>query len=264
MKNPKMKKILIGLVALLLIVAVVVLIGRGCSGGKKESSAAGEEKRLPTTESIVKPPQQLPAAMTISGEVTAEGETASVAFPCDIVDYEVMLEALEAYSGEFVEDGSGREIKNIAAITLYNYGDFALEYMKLQLHCGKETLTFEAYYIPAGERVILQETGAKTMPKGAVESIDVVTIQGDIMDLCEDKLRFTEKNGDLTVMNLTKETMETICVYYKEYSEEKGMYVGGVSYVANISKLKAGETTTVDTEHYSSDSCRLVMVQICN
>lgn len=269
MKDPKMKKILIIAVALVLIVVAIILIARGCGSAKKETNPTADTTAAESTtqgatsaNSPIPQPELLPDAFTIPPETNPEtGETLGIAFPYDLPDYGLKVEKLAPYTGMFLEDGSNREIENVAMIMLHNYGDFPLEYLLLQLHCGEETLSFEATCLPVGERVLVQEKTGKAIPENPPSTAEVIVIQGSSLELWEEKVT-VEKTPDCSfnITNLTDETIETVRVYYKYYMEEEKVFVAGSTFTVEASKLEAGKTATVTMPHDTGDNCRVVMV----
>ena len=81
-------------------------------------------------------------------------------------------------------------------------------------------------------------------------------------EMSEEQVQVQE-NGDqsLTVSNLTNEDIPAVRIFYKFYMEEEETYVGGITYTAKLTDLKAGESRKITPSHYVSGYSRVMMVR---
>lgn len=149
-----------------------------------------------------------------------------------------------SYSGQFMEDNTFEEVENVAAMKLENR---SMEFLDLatityDLGDGKEAV-FEVKGLPAGETVLVLEknrlplTGNETFTgypeveasfnKSAITSTSDISV--------------TEKDGVLTVSNLTRGTLENVTIYYK-LTDSEGNFLGGIAYVSSVGTLKPQES----------------------
>ena len=125
-----------------------------------------------------------------------------------------------------------------------------------------KTLTFEASAIPAGGIVVAQELGRKSCAAGDLLecTADVATMP--TLDKAEDQIKIEDNgNNSLTVTNLTDKDIATVRIFYKYYMEDTHAYVGGITYTAKISNLKANESIVITPSHYASGASEVMMVR---
>ena len=80
--------------------------------------------------------------------------------------------------------------------------------------------------------------------------------------MSEDKVQVTPNDDNtFTVTNLTEETIPCVRIFYKLYMEDKGIYVGGITYNVKVTELEAGTSQTVSPSHYAQGYSRLMMVR---
>ena len=226
----------------------------------QETTAPQEDTEA--EENPVKPPEDLPASVEIPTEKDPQtGKPAGLALPYKIPQYGLVIEKLAPYNGVFVENGSNAEGSNIAMIMVHNDSDIPLEYTRVSVMYGKEELLFDISALPAGEKMVVQEKSAKSIPEGTATSATALVVQRAEMELSEGIVGI-EDNGDntLTIHNLTDKQIPTVRVFYKYYLEEEGIFVGGIAFTVRITRLAAGGSVKVHPAHYTSQSSRVVMV----
>ena len=116
------------------------------------TEAATEPAQIATIAPL---PEELPPTVTIPTETDpVTGESAGLQFPCRVAGYDLVLEKLAPFSGIFVEDGSNAKIENVAMLQVRNDGDYPVEYTRLSVKYGEETLLFDISALPAGESIV--------------------------------------------------------------------------------------------------------------
>ena len=226
-----------------------------------EEPTQGDDPAAPTEEQLT-PPEDLPPTVTLPTEKDPQtGENKGVSFPCQVPEYDLVIEKLAPYSGLYVEDGSNVTVPNVAMLLVYNDGDFPLEYTQIRVAYGNETLLFDISALPVGEKLVVQEKNGKAIPGAVAESATALVVQRANMEMSEEMVRVVD-NGDntITVQNLTNKEIPTVRVFYKYYMEEEGIFVGGIAFTVRITGLAAGANITVQPSHYTSQTSRVVMV----
>lgn len=232
------------------------------ASGEDNGEDPTQETTLPS-EAQVTPPavDDLPAAVVLPTEKDPQTGETSVAFPCQIPEYNLVIEKMAPYNGMFVEDGLNADTENVAMLLVHNDGDFPVEYTQIRVVHGQEELLFDISALPAGEKLVVQEKTGKAMPEGVTSSASALVVRRASMEMSESQVRVTD-NGDntLTIENLTDQTIPTVRVFYKYYMEGEDLFVGGIAFTVRVSRLGAGATVTIQPSHYTSQTSRVVMV----
>ena len=162
-----------------------------------------------------------------------------------------------------MEDGSDEIVTNVLMVILKNEGQTALQLARINLEYSDFTANFEATNVPAGESVVLLEKNRHEYVSDnylRATAENVVFFQKP-MSLQEDKVKLTGAKGSIEVENLTDENLGEIYIYYKNSAVD--LFYGGITYRARVEGgLKAGQKTTVMTNHYNPNSCTIIDVQI--
>ena len=226
-----------------------------------EGATEPAEETAPV-ETVAPQPEDLPPAVTIPVETDpATGESTGLQFPCRVEGYDLVIEKLAPFSGSFVEDGSNGQIENVAMLLVRNEGDFPVEYTRLSVKYGEETLLFDISALPVGESVVVQEKEGKKIPEGVVDASEALVVQRAELEMSQDQVSVTD-NGDntLTIQNLTDKMIPTIRVFYKYHMDEEDIFVGGIAFTVRVTRLAAGASITIQPSHYTSETSRVVMV----
>jgi hypothetical protein len=109
--------------------------------------------------------------------------------------------------------------------------------------------------------LVVQEKNGKTLPSGDVTFLSAAVVHRADMELSEGKVQVTDNgNNTLTIKNLTGETIPTVRVFYKYYMADEDIFVGGIAFTVRITRLNPGASVTIQPSHYTSQTCRVVMV----
>ena len=214
------------------------------------------------TEEPITPPTAVPPSVTIPPETHPDtGEPEPITFPCQVPNYGLIIEKIAPYSGMYVENGSNVTVQNVAMLLVYNDGDYPIEYTQISISYGDETLLFDISALPMDEYLVVQEKTGKAIPAGDVTCIGAAVVQRANMEMSDGKVLVTDNgNNTMTITNLTGETIPTIRVFYKYYMETEDIFVGGIAFTVRITRLGAGASVTIQPSHYTSQTCRVVMV----
>ena len=172
-------------------------------------------------------------------------------------DYDITLEILEdGYSGHFVEDGTNDNVKKVLAIKMTNDGSDSIQYAEYVYGINNEAVSFKVTDLPPGESCIVQEMNRRKYKKDDVLELSTrVVVRKDALPSVQDRVLIVDNSDDtLTLMNLTDKELQNVRVFYKNYDESLGCYLGGVTYSGTVESIVAGESITVAPEHFVSGS----------
>lgn len=183
-----------------------------------------------------------------------------------IEQYGLEVQAVEAYSGDYIEDGEDGAVINVMMATIHNTSSLPIQYCEVVLldENGKEA-RFALSTLPANETVTVLEQNQRNYDKNTKfvsASAEYVAYFQTPMSMMEDTFSITGQDGVFNVKNISdKDVRGDIYVYYKNYTDN--MFRGGITYRAKIENgLKSGETKQVMTSHFSLDKSMLMFVSI--
>lgn len=221
------------------------------------------------TETTARPPQPTvpptePVTEPVVDPIPETTVPTGVRFPYAIPGTELVIEAVNPYTGVFLEDGSDADANDIYAIILRNKAPTCVEYISITLtrDDGKE-LSFVASAIDADSRIVVMEAHAEEYVEADYDACSADVAQIPAFEMSGELIRVEEsKNGALLVTNISDTDIPCVRLFYKFYMEDVNVYVGGITYTAKIEYLAAGETKTVMPSHYARDSSRVVMIKV--
>ena len=176
-------------------------------------------------------------------------------------DASLTIQRINGYSGMFIEDGSDKEVKNVAAIQVKNTSKQVVEYAKIELYNGDKKLVFEVSTLPANSSAVVMEKSKTTFDssKNVTYGKSTVAYTDKLEKSSDIKYRVLDNNG-IEVTNKSKKDIACVRVFYK-YKSEEGYYVGGITYVAKVNNLKAGTSETIYPSHFATDGGQVMMVK---
>ena len=176
-------------------------------------------------------------------------------------DASLTIQRIKGYSGIFIEDGSDKEVKNVAAIQVKNTSKQVVEYAQIELYNGDKKLVFEVSTLPANSSAVVMEKNKTTFSssKGFTYGKSTVAYTDKLEKSSDIKYKVLDNNG-IEVTNKSKKDIGCVRVFYK-YKSEDGYYVGGITYTAKIDDLKAGNSQTVYPSHFATDGGEIMMVK---
>lgn len=206
-----------------------------------------------------------------SGETEAEaGETSSVigldpnireemTLPYTVPGTDLIIDAVDSYSGVFIEDGSDEEVSNIFAIHVKNEGE-NVEYSSINLEVDGKELNFTISDLPSGAAVSVLENSRAAYSDGTPVYRGNQTAYIDKFDMMSSEVGIVigDDNG-MTVTNLTDERITCLRIFYKFAQDDE--YLGGITYTAKIDGLDAGDSITIYPSHFSKEGSKVMMVR---
>lgn len=176
-------------------------------------------------------------------------------------DASLTIQRINGYSGMFIEDGSDKEVKNVAAIQVKNTSKQVVEYAQIELYNGDKKLVFEVSTLPANSSAVVMEKSKTTFDssKNVTYGKSTVAYTDKLEKSSDIKYKVLDNNG-IEVTNKSKKDIACVRVFYK-YKSEEGYYVGGITYVAKVNNLKAGTSETIYPSHFATDGGQVMMVK---
>lgn len=199
-----------------------------------------------------------------SGEANKSGDKISNKSDFNTPDSSLTIQRVQGYTGIFIEDGSDKEVKNVAAIQVKNTSNKAVEYAEIELYNGKKKLVFAVSTLPANSSAVVMEKNKTTFSssKGVTYGKTTVAYADKLEKSSAVSCSKVENNG-IKVTNKSGKDIPCVRIFYK-YKSDDGYYVGGITYTAKIEDLKAGKSQTVYPSHFASDGGEIMMVKTYN
>lgn len=190
------------------------------------------------------------------------GKKVSSNFKVD--DAAITIQRINGYSGIFIEDGSDKEVKNVAAIEVKNTSNKPLEFAQIQLYNGSKKLVFDVSTLPANSSAVVMEKNKASFnsSKGVTYGGTTAGYVNSLEKASSVKCKKVKNNG-IEVTNTSSKNIPCVRVFYK-YKSSEGYYVGGITYTAKVEDLKAGASQTIYPSHFASDGGEIMMVKAYN
>lgn len=190
------------------------------------------------------------------------GKKVSSNFKVD--DAAITIQRINGYSGIFIEDGSDKEVKNVAAIEVKNTSNKPLEFAQIQLYNGSKKLVFDVSTLPANSSAVVMEKNKASFnsSKGVTYGGTTAGYVNSLEKASSVKCKKVKNNG-IEVTNTSSKNIPCVRVFYK-YKSSEGYYVGGITYTAKVKDLKAGASQTIYPSHFASDGGEIMMVKAYN
>ncbi len=193
------------------------------------------------------------------GTEPLQSVSADIRLPVPVPGTTLQIQRISSYEGPFLEDGSDTEVVNVAALHVYNAGDREITKARITLRQGNAHYVFYGEHFPPGTTVVLLEQEARTYQHGAVTYC--TGWQEAAVCKQQEGILVTDKSmGTVVVTNLTDRTIQNICLYYKSWLSPPDVYMGGITYKAEIAELLPGQTQYLYPSHYATGYSKVVSV----
>lgn len=201
-----------------------------------------------------------PAARTVC--VVTKPAAEEVTFPIDLPGTPLQIEKTVFYEGPFLEDGEDELVVGVMALLVRNTGAQSLETAQITLVDERATYRFQGHHIPPHSRVLLLETGGAPFKQtGFLTARGYATEEeADLLQTGEVEIEDVSM-GSVTVTNRTDRTLYDLRLYYKNYLSDGDLYQGGICYETRIETLAAGQSVTLNPQHYAMGYSRFVWAQ---
>ena len=191
-------------------------------------------------------------------EILSEPTLSNITLPAGVPGTALIAYRVSAYDGPFLEDGTDREVFDVAALLVYNGGSKMLTSAEIELKYPDSIYTFTGDYIPPGSWIMLLEQKGrpyrKDAPLGCAGTQTVDFDETVLPVLVEDT------TCGMQVCNTGNDTLKDIHVYYKTWLHFPGFYIGGITYHSVIPQLEPGQWVSLQPYHYAPGSSKVVSI----
>lgn len=179
------------------------------------------------------------------------------ALPIPISCTPLVVEKLSAYDGSFLEDGSGQEVMDVAAILLHNNSTSVIPYAYVTVYTQSCRYKFDAFMIPPESSVLVPDAdGKKLQDTSVVRVFGWITVNNQSKAI---HLEMWEKGNDgLWVQNVSGQKLRGVTLYHRTYIAEGGFYLGGKAFATLLPELPPGGKVLVFPKNYARGSSRVV------
>lgn len=193
-----------------------------------------------------------------AAEKDEEEENQALTFPYKIPDSDLVVEKVIPYSGHFLEDGTGEEVKDSIAVILKNEGE-DLDMVTLRMMAEGQTYNFAASEVAGGSSVFIQERSRAEYHNETISFCAASVQAGDPLELHENEIQIEDnKDNSFLVMNVSDKDYKTVRAFYKNYLEEDDLYVGGITYRIPVENLNSGAIMVSNSAHYISGYSKIL------
>lgn len=191
----------------------------------------------------------------VSAEEVPGSQKMQTVFPISCTS--LTVENLLSYDGKFMEDGSDREVQNVAAIMLHNSKDAVIPYAYVTVYTQNCKYIFNAYMIPPKASVLVPERSAQTLTEtDVVRTFGWTTVKENGGRV---RLEIEEVGlGCFRVTNLTGSKINGLTIYHRTYIPDDAFYMGGKAFRTNIPYIAPGSSVLVYPEDYVSGYSKII------
>ena len=169
----------------------------------------------------------------------------------------ICVNRVVSYDGPFYEDGTGREVIDIAALEICNQGDVVIPYACIIVETEGQQYIFQATMIPVDTPVLVQESNAQ--PYFREEILNIFGWNTVRKCSIQPPVAIAETGmSEWTLINQSVQAVENLSVYYRTYYPEGNVYSGGKAFSVKIPKIEPGEKIKLYPEYYVSGYSRIV------
>lgn len=168
---------------------------------------------------------------------------------CAVAGTPLEVLSLVSYDGAFWEDGSDREVVEIAALLVENRSDCFVEEGAVVLDWQTDRFVFEFTWLPPHSRLLVLESSAKSYFLPEAYSTYGWT---QLRDPSQSAAQVSAEGMTILLQNPTGCTLPAVTVRYKHYHPESSTYIGGITYSASAWELRPGESRLICPAHFST------------
>ena len=207
--------------------------------------------------------REVPPVFTETESTAAGLELASgLAFPYTMSEYSLVAEGLLSYEGQYWEDGSGDEVRGVAALMLFNPTNRFISFGAFAVEQGGKHLYFFAYQLPPMSRCLILEKNRQAYSSQPVSQVRTLSVQWDYQEMSREQIDYLGFGPQLTLINRDVRQQEHVTVFYKRYEKKENYYLGGVAYTAHFFSLETQEHRTVSPSHYDASHAKIVAIKL--
>jgi len=168
-----------------------------------------------------------------------------------LLEDKVYITEINAYSGDYLEDGSDENVKKVLELTLANIGDTDVQSGTFTLVIGGESYEFSFSTLFRNSTMTVLEKNRAAKPKDC--TIDDCTDKtfayfSETPSVHLERFEISFTDGIVNVKNKGEKTADNVYVYYKNTSED-GVFEGGITYRVNCGSISAGQISQAQSSH---------------
>lgn len=173
------------------------------------------------------------------------------------------VEQFGKYTGEYVEDGSGDVVNDIAAMVVKNQSEEMLQVAEIEVQIDREdTALFRLSNIPPGKSVLVLDQNKLFCDDNAdIRYLSDASSWMDEVTMEDECIEIEGKDGRLTVKNMSDQSIELIYVYYKTLADEN-LYFGGITYRVPVEEIPRNTVVETEAGHYRLKKSEITNIQI--
>ena len=157
-----------------------------------------------------------------------------------------------AYEGPYVEDGSDREVGEVASILLYNSGDQMIGCCQIFMQLDSDVQQYTASMLPPGKTALVMEACGKPYQDEIPYGFRALIRNEDSSRSVMERLRIENAGmGSVRVTNRSGKELTGVQLHYKTTVPGGGVYIGGITYSADVGTLKPGEDRLINLTHFA-------------
>lgn len=188
-------------------------------------------------------------------------EMLPISLPSQVEDTGLLAVRLASYDGPFLEDGTGDEVVGVAALVIENTGGTMVSEGSVILVQGERMLVFELTGLPPGACALVLEKDRQSNSADAIQACWGWVRREYPENMGQVGVEHTGL-GSLAFTNRTTEQIYKAEALFKNYDAVSGMYIGGISYLAEVAQLQAGETRVISPPYFAVGYSKVVRVAI--
>ena len=185
-------------------------------------------------------------------------EEKPICLPMKMECTSLVVETMAIYDGPFYEDGSGKEVMNVAAVIVYNDSDHLIPYANITVDTENGCLTFQAYMLPPQSYTLVPEAAAQPYLPGEIKNIYAWhTVRQE--NGKEDILITHADDVTLQIQNCSGRQLNNLKVCFKKFTD--GVYIGGKPFEFTVPVLAQNESVRLSPRYYVQGYSRIVFYE---
>ena len=208
--------------------------------------------------SVICPPYRLPASASPGETANLPEEGEQLAFPAKIECTSLTVQTMAVYDGPFYEDGSGREVTDVAALLVSNESDLLIPYANIVVDTENERFVFHIHMLPAQSVTLVPEATAKPYTPGKI--VNLFAWHTVKQNQNAPQIHLSDKDDvTLQIENTSGRALRNLTIYFKKYAD--GVYIGGRPFEFTVPVLEENSAIAVSPAYYVSGYSRILFCE---
>ena len=173
----------------------------------------------------------------------------------------IYIERIYGYTGDFVEDGSDKEVSDVWTLKVTNKSKQDIQFLRIKATLDNNQGIFDITTLKSNTSVVVMESNASSLPNNGEEykySVENLAYFNSSLSLHLDDFKISTKDNWIQLENISEQDITNdIYVYYKNVEDD--IYHGGITYRVKFSGgIKAGEIKQIQSKHCSSKNSEIL------